>query len=112
MTPSVARCRWPARLACVGLIPRTVARRPVLGASIERIASSIAVPAAAVAIIAVGLHGSWRTHVIGVKGIGFALYFDALSAVMLGLVSLIDLVVIIYSRNYLDGNAGQGSFIK
>ena len=102
----------PLALVCMGLTPLNIAARPVIVARFARLAATIAVGAAAVAIIAVIWHGSWRTGVIGLQGIGFSLYLDVLTAVMLGLVSLIGLVVVIYSRNYLDGDAGQGRFVK
>jgi uncharacterized protein YbcC (UPF0753/DUF2309 family)/NADH:ubiquinone oxidoreductase subunit 5 (subunit L)/multisubunit Na+/H+ antiporter MnhA subunit len=102
----------PLALASVGLMPPSLVSRPMILARLAQVAASIAVGAAAVALSAVALYGSWRTDPIGLQGIGFSLYLDVLSAAMLGLVSLIGLVVVIYSRNYLDGDAGQGGFFK
>jgi NAD(P)H-quinone oxidoreductase subunit 5 len=53
-----------------------------------------------------------RTGTIGVAGVGFGLYLDALSALMYALVSFIGTIVVLYSRNYLDGDPGQGRFVR
>lgn len=71
---------------------------------------SLAVAAAAAA--AVALNGPMATGLIGVRGVGLGLYCDALTAVMLTLVSFVGAVVIAYSRNYLVGDPGQGRFMK
>ena len=52
------------------------------------------------------------TGSLGWHGIGFGFYLDALSAVMFVLVAFISLIVILYSRNYLDGDPGQGRFMQ
>jgi len=49
---------------------------------------------------------------IGREGLGLTVYFDALSATMALLVSFVGIIVIGYSRNYLDGDPAQGRFIK
>lgn len=56
--------------------------------------------------------GAIATETLGLHGIGFAFYLDALSAIMFTLVAFIGLIVIRYSRNYLDGDPGQHTFIK
>lgn len=78
----------PLALVCMGLTPHNIAARPVIVARFARLAATIAIGAAAVAIIAVIWHGSWRTGVIGLQGIGFSLYLDVLIAVMLGVFRL------------------------
>ncbi len=45
-------------------------------------------------------------------GIGLTVYVDALSAMLSVLVSFIGVVVLRYSRNYLDGDPGQSGFFK
>ncbi|MEM5474625.1 proton-conducting transporter membrane subunit [Hoeflea sp. AS60] len=47
---------------------------------------------------------------IGFAGLGFSIRLDAVSAVMLLLVSFVGWVVIRYAATYMDGEARQGSF--
>jgi NAD(P)H-quinone oxidoreductase subunit 5 len=47
-----------------------------------------------------------------VAGIGLTIYYDAFSAVMAVLVSFVGVIVIGYSRTYLDGDPGQGRFVR
>jgi NAD(P)H-quinone oxidoreductase subunit 5 len=56
--------------------------------------------------------GPLRTPMAGIAGIGFSLYINALAAIMLVLVSFVGLVVVRYSRNYLDGDPGQVRFTR
>jgi len=67
---------------------------------------------AAAAGAAVIINGPLRTGTIGVAGIGFGLYLDTLSALMYVLVSFIGTIVVLYSRNYMDGDPGQGRFFR
>jgi NAD(P)H-quinone oxidoreductase subunit 5 len=62
--------------------------------------------------IEVALYGPVRTATFGLHGIGLALYFDSLSATMFCLVSFVGLVVINYSRNYMDGDPGRLAFTR
>jgi NAD(P)H-quinone oxidoreductase subunit 5 len=48
----------------------------------------------------------------GANWLSLSVYFDSLTAVMLMLVSFIGAVVTRFSRNYLDGDPGQGRFHK
>jgi len=57
-------------------------------------------------------NGPMHTGTIGLVGVGFGLYLDALSALMYVLVSFIGMIVLFYSRNYMDGDAGQGRFLR
>ena len=103
----------PLGLAGVGILrsgqweqrPHTVAR-------LARLAASLSLSMAIMAAIAVVFHQPVQTQLIGFHGVGFALYLDALSAVMFVLVSFIGLIVIVYSRNYLDGDPGQSRFLR
>lgn len=61
---------------------------------------------------AVAMSGPVRTGTVGVSGIGFGLYLDALSATMFVLVAFVGLVVIRYSRNYLAGDPNHGQFTQ
>ena len=70
------------------------------------ILSSIAV------LTGVAFRGAFSTPLVGVKGLGFSLYLDRISSPMFALVSFIGFIVVLYSRNYLDGDPGQGRFVK
>ena len=56
------------------------------------------------------LNGSGTSPLIGLFGIGLSVRLDAVSAIMLVLVSFIGWVVMRYSRTYMDGEAGQNAF--
>ena len=58
------------------------------------------------------VNGKLATPELGMAGLGLSLYFDTLSAAMFTLVSFIGVIVLNYSRNYLDGDQRQGSFFK
>ncbi|QPH54617.1 proton-conducting transporter membrane subunit [Pontivivens ytuae] len=54
--------------------------------------------------------GSGNSPLIGVAGLGLSIRLDALSAVMLLLVTFVGWVVLRYAATYMDGEARQGSF--
>jgi NAD(P)H-quinone oxidoreductase subunit 5 len=58
------------------------------------------------------VYGPWTTATIGQNGVGASLRIDALSAIMVVLVSFIGVVVLRYSRAYLDGDSGQNRFMR
>ncbi|PSC03248.1 hypothetical protein SLNSH_20110 [Alsobacter soli] len=61
---------------------------------------------------AVALLGPVRSPLLGVGGVGLSVYVDGLSAALLALVSFVGLIVVRYSRNYLDGDPGQVRFTR
>jgi NAD(P)H-quinone oxidoreductase subunit 5 len=80
-----------------------------------RLAAGLAFVAAMVAAAAYFIADTTapaRGLALGAAGIGFTVYYDALSAVMTLLVAFVGVIVIDYSRNYLDGDPEQGRFIK
>jgi NAD(P)H-quinone oxidoreductase subunit 5 len=95
LTPSGAANAHPRTMAAAGLIAGVVAFLVALGVD-----------------AAVILYGPFWTGTLGVAGVGVGLYFDALSAAMTTLVSFIGVIVLLYSRNYLDGDSRQGTFFK
>ena len=104
----------PLALACAGFIRPAGDDRSSCSATLRRV-SWAAMLACAVALVtgaAVLLNGSLRTGTIGVAGVGFGLYLDVLSALMYALVSFIGTIVVLYSRNYMDGDPGQGRFVR
>ncbi|MEO8320418.1 MAG: proton-conducting transporter membrane subunit, partial [Bradyrhizobium sp.] len=85
-------------------------RRPRL---IPKLAEASTLAANVVAVISAILlvsRGPGSSQLIGLNGIGFSIRLDAVSAVMLLLVSFIGWVVVRYSATYLDGESRQGAF--
>jgi NAD(P)H-quinone oxidoreductase subunit 5 len=113
LSPSWLLAIGPLMLAAVGLVP--AARADRMPAAMIRLALAAArgsLAASVIAAVALALKGPMATGVIGLRGVGLSLYYDALTAVMLGLVSFVGAIVLAYSRNYLDGDPGQGRFTK
>nr|WP_298521879.1 proton-conducting transporter membrane subunit [uncultured Halomonas sp.] len=61
--------------------------------------------------ILVALAGALTSPVIGIGELGFSVRLDALSGVMLLLVSFVGVIVVRFSRHYLDGDPRQGVFL-
>ncbi len=99
----------PAALVLAALWPALGARR--LG-SISVMSGGAALLVAIAAAVAVSIAGTIRTGSYGIAGIGAAVHVDALSAIMFVLVAFVGLIVINYSRNYLDGDPGHGRFTR
>jgi len=102
----------PFALACVGLIPEIVTKAGYIRARLAQAAGALCVLIALAGLVAVFVQGTLTTGTIGLSRIGFALYLDRLSVLMLTLVSFVGLIVISYSRNYLDGDPGQNRFMR
>ncbi|MGQ3081314.1 hypothetical protein CDQ92_12665 [Sphingopyxis bauzanensis] len=62
--------------------------------------------------IGIAVKGTLATGTIGVAGVGVGFYVDTLAAIMFALVAFVGLIVVLYSRNYLDGDRGQARFTK
>ncbi len=106
----------PLALLAVGLISAGAANhRPAMVVGAARAAS---VGAFVAALVSAGAYfvadttAPARGLAFGAAGIGFTVYYDALSAVMTLLVAFVGVIVIDYSRNYLDGDPAQGRFVK
>ncbi len=94
--------------AVVGFV--TPGRRPRI---LPRLAEASALVAIVVAAVSAGmliLHGPGHSRLIGLQGVGLSIRLDAVSAVMVLLVSFIGWVVVRYTATYLDGEARQGAF--
>jgi NAD(P)H-quinone oxidoreductase subunit 5 len=103
----------PAALLAVSLTPSRSANAFPRAMAAAGLAAGLGAFLVAVAIdVAVILYGPFWTGTVGVAGVGVGLYFDALSAAMTTLVCFIGVVVLLYSRNYLDGDPRQGTFFK
>jgi NAD(P)H-quinone oxidoreductase subunit 5 len=60
--------------------------------------------------IFIGIGGALHTPILGFGGIGLSLYVDRLTASMFLLVSFIGVIVVAYSKNYLEGDPGHIRF--
>jgi NAD(P)H-quinone oxidoreductase subunit 5 len=76
------------------------------------VAACVALGIASGAALLVILSGPLTSGTLGWRGIGLGFHVDGLSAVMFVLVSFIGVVVLRYSRNYLDGDPRHGDFLK
>jgi NAD(P)H-quinone oxidoreductase subunit 5 len=103
----------PVALGLVGFAPAIPSVRSlewrILAA---KCAAALAVLLAIGGAVEFTRNGTLRTPLVGYSGVGASLYIDALSAMMFCLVSLIGLVVVVYSHHYLDGDARQDRFIR
>jgi NAD(P)H-quinone oxidoreductase subunit 5 len=89
----------------------TVALSPARGPAVMARRAEIAALAGLVAVLASFAH--WALSGPHTPAVGAVLvYVDALSAIMLVLVSFVGAVVVRYSRNYLDGDPGQERFFR
>ncbi|MEZ4638960.1 MAG: proton-conducting transporter membrane subunit [Caldilineaceae bacterium] len=110
--PALLAYLAPLSLILVAIVAHYVlASRPRV---LVRWAWRAAVFSFGVAVAATGtvlVWGALVSPLIGVGDFGLSLRLDAVSAVMMLLVSSIGMLVIHFSRNYLDGDARQGQFV-
>ena len=83
--------------------------RAGLGAA--RLATGLSLGVAVLILAAVLVAGSRTSPTLGVGDLGLSLRLDLLSATMFTLVSFVGLVVVRYSRSYLEGDARRGDFV-
>lgn len=101
----------PALLATVGLLSLGApGSQPRLVLLASRVSTIAALGVALLVVALVALQGPLTSPLIGIGDVGFSVRLDAISACMALLVSFIGLIVLQYSRNYLDGDARQGRF--
>jgi NAD(P)H-quinone oxidoreductase subunit 5 len=82
--------------------------RRTLAAARAATAFSLALAVVAVALVATG--GATTSPVLGIGEWGLAVRLDALSATLFLLIAFVGLVVVEFSRRYLDGEARQNLF--
>lgn len=103
----------PLLFLSAGLAPRGWAdKNAVQMGAWSQIASVVALLTAIIAAAIVAFGGRIEHDIIGVGPFKIGVYFDALSAIMLLLVSFLAWVVTRYARTYLEGDAGRGHFLK
>ncbi|MBL0164771.1 MAG: NADH-quinone oxidoreductase subunit L [Xanthomonadales bacterium] len=100
-----------ALLAVYFLARRQPGLRPrdVLAAS--RWASCLVLLIALIAVLATAVQGPATSALIGWNGLGLSVRLDAISGSLFVLVAFIGVIVLQYSRNYLDGDPRQGRFL-
>ncbi|MEW6091542.1 MAG: proton-conducting transporter membrane subunit, partial [Pseudomonadota bacterium] len=86
------------------------APRPKYLPSLSEGAALLSFLAAVLCAAGLILQGAATSPLIGLYGLGFAARLDAVSVVMLLLVTFIGWIVIRYAGTYLDGEARQGPF--
>ncbi|MHB2169326.1 NADH-quinone oxidoreductase subunit L [Alsobacter sp. R-9] len=99
-------------LPAVAALPLLAERPPRRLADIAFAAALAALAVAVTVAAAVLVRGPVATPTLGMAGIGLGVYADTLSALMTILVAFIGVVVVRYSRNYLDGDPRHGDFIR
>lgn len=85
---------------------------PGARAQVAFIGACAALVIAVAAAGAVMLSGPLISPTWGVLGAGLGVYLDAVSAIMFVLVAFVGVIVLRYSRNYLDGDPKHGLFIQ
>jgi NAD(P)H-quinone oxidoreductase subunit 5 len=89
---------------------RGAAMRPVAVLHIIEKATLVALAAAVLSSLTLMTEGSATSGLIGFSGMGISARLDAVSAVMLLLVSFVGWVVVRYAATYMDGEPQQGPF--
>lgn len=97
-------------LAAALYASRHPGKRPGLVPQLAEGAAFIAFMIAAFSAALLVVNGPGTSALIGGAGIGLSVRLDAVSAVMLVLVSFIGWIVLRYSKTYMDGEARQGAF--
>ncbi|CUH85789.1 proton-conducting transporter transmembrane domain-containing protein [Thalassovita mediterranea] len=80
------------------------------GALLAECAALAALAIAALSALFLGVFGAGTSALAGALGIGLSVRLDAVSVIMLVLVSFIGWVVLRYSRTYMDGEERHSSF--
>ncbi len=111
--PPLIALAAPATLAMAALYARIEPTPTPRRFANIAIAASIAALAFALATaVTVATYGPVTSPTLGFGGGGFSVHVDSLSAVMLSLVAFIGVIVVRYSRNYLDGDPGHVRFTR
>lgn len=82
--------------------------------ALERLAVGASVLGALIApvlIVLLAIHGTMVSPLLGAAGLGLSIRLDPLSVMLFSMVALLALVIIRFSRTYLDGDPRQGAFL-
>ena len=94
--------------AAVGML--SPGRRPRMLVKLSEASALVAFVVAGLSATWLVVHGTGTSRVLGFGGLGLSVRLDAVSAVMLLLVTFIGWVVLRFAATYLDGEARQGAF--
>ncbi|MDA3915082.1 proton-conducting transporter membrane subunit [Oleiagrimonas sp.] len=86
--------------------------RPRLRLLLCRLATAAALLMALLAVALVATLGATTGPLLGGMGTGLSVRLDAVSCSMFVLVAFVGVIVVQYSRNYMDGDARQGAFMS
>lgn len=102
----------PASLLLVTLLPpRPGDRRPGVMLLASRWATLLSLLLAVPACVLTAVEGAITSPLLGEDGIGLSVRLDTISCSMFLLVAFVGVIVVQYSRNYMDGDARQGAFM-
>ena len=102
----------PAVLLLAALLPvDSPQQRPIQRLRITRLATLISMALALLLTTSTAIFGASTSALLGIDGIGLSVRLDAVSCSMFVLVAFVGVIVVQYSRNYMDGDARQGAFM-
>ncbi|MGN2242304.1 proton-conducting transporter membrane subunit [Frateuria sp. GZRR33] len=103
----------PAGLLLAWRLPVRDGDRPATRAlAASRLTSAAALLWAVLAAVVTAVQGATTSPLLGAAGIGLSVRLDAISCSMFVLVAFVGVIVVQYSRNYLDGDPRQGEFVR
>lgn len=85
--------------------------RPVMLKRLGTISTTVSILISIICSILVIRYGYLQTELLGINRFGFSLRLDALTVIMLLMISLLGFIIVKFSLNYLDGDPRQGAFI-
>ncbi|MEO7050113.1 MAG: NADH-quinone oxidoreductase subunit L [Rhodanobacter sp.] len=102
----------PAVLLLAALLPVDSPHpRPAQRLRITRLATVITMALAVLLSAYTAVRGASTSTLLGAAGVGLSVRLDAVSCSMFLLVAFVGVIVVQYSRNYMDGDARQGAFM-
>jgi NAD(P)H-quinone oxidoreductase subunit 5 len=102
----------PAGLLVAALLPvGALSPRPLRMLRISRAASAASLALATLAAVVTAMLGVTTSPLLGIAGVGLSVRLDAISCSMFLLVAFVGVIVVQYSRNYMDGDTRQGAFL-
>lgn len=94
----------------IALLATKEARLPFLIRA-SKLVPTLGILVSVVGIVLLTQTGTYQTSTLGINELGFSLRLDALSLIMYAMVSIIALVVVRFSINYLNGDPNQHRFM-
>lgn len=85
--------------------------RPKLVSKMSAVATAVGIAVAAFSAVLVSKYELLESALLGTKGFGLSIRLDSVSVLMLCLIALLSFIIIKFTRNYLDGDQKQGTFL-